>query len=119
MFQSVNKTRSVQELLHFGLCPGFRSNRIAKGGHQSDPALIHEILSGKQRLHDVERVRTDVSLVHLQDDITQIGQGMIRDRTQEHLGRSENSVHGLHHRGRRALQRALTQAGATPCTLAA
>jgi RNA polymerase sigma-70 factor (ECF subfamily) len=37
----------------------------------------------------------------------------------ERLGRSENSVHGLHHRGRRALQRALTQAGATPCTLAA
>jgi RNA polymerase sigma-70 factor (ECF subfamily) len=37
----------------------------------------------------------------------------------EHLGRSENSVHGLHHRGRRALQRALTQADATPCTLAA
>lgn len=37
----------------------------------------------------------------------------------EQLGRSENSVHGLHHRGRRALQRALTQAGATPCTLAA
>jgi RNA polymerase sigma-70 factor (ECF subfamily) len=37
----------------------------------------------------------------------------------ERLGRTENSVHGLHHRGRRALQHALTQAGATPCTLAA
>jgi RNA polymerase sigma-70 factor, ECF subfamily len=37
----------------------------------------------------------------------------------DQLGRSENSVHGLHHRGRRALQRALTKAGATPCTLAA
>jgi RNA polymerase sigma-70 factor (ECF subfamily) len=37
----------------------------------------------------------------------------------ERLGRSENSVHGLHHRGRRALQRALAQAGATPCTVAA
>lgn len=35
------------------------------------------------------------------------------------LGRSEDSVHGLHHRGRRALQAALTQAGAVPCTLAA
>jgi RNA polymerase sigma-70 factor, ECF subfamily len=41
--------------------------------------------------------------------------GEIADR----LGRSENSVHGLHHRGRRTLQRALAQAGATPCTLAA
>jgi RNA polymerase sigma-70 factor (ECF subfamily) len=37
----------------------------------------------------------------------------------ERLGRTENSVHGLHHRGRRTLQRALTQADATPCTLAA
>jgi RNA polymerase sigma-70 factor, ECF subfamily len=35
------------------------------------------------------------------------------------LGRSEDSVHGLHHRGRRALQAALAQAGATPATLAA
>jgi RNA polymerase sigma-70 factor (ECF subfamily) len=35
------------------------------------------------------------------------------------LGRSEDSIHGLHHRGRRALQAALTQAGATPSALAA
>lgn len=32
------------------------------------------------------------------------------------LGRSESSVHGLHHRGRRALQRELTQLGWTPLT---
>jgi RNA polymerase sigma-70 factor (ECF subfamily) len=37
----------------------------------------------------------------------------------ERLGRSEDSVHGLHHRGRRALREALTQVGATPCTIAA
>jgi RNA polymerase sigma-70 factor, ECF subfamily len=37
----------------------------------------------------------------------------------ERLGRSEDSVHGLHHRGRRTLQAALAQAGATPMTLAA
>jgi RNA polymerase sigma-70 factor, ECF subfamily len=37
----------------------------------------------------------------------------------ERLGRSEDSVHGLHHRGRRALQAALTHAGASPSTLAA
>ncbi len=37
----------------------------------------------------------------------------------ERLGRSEDSIHGLHHRGRRALQVALVQAGATPMTLAA
>jgi RNA polymerase sigma-70 factor (ECF subfamily) len=37
----------------------------------------------------------------------------------ERMGRSEDSIHGLHHRGRRALQAALTQAGATPMTVAA
>ena len=37
----------------------------------------------------------------------------------ERLGRSEDSVHGLHHRGRRALQAALVQAGAVPTTVAA
>ncbi len=38
--------------------------------------------------------------------------GEIADR----LGRSEGSIHGLHHRGRRALQRELTLLGSTPCT---
>jgi RNA polymerase sigma-70 factor, ECF subfamily len=38
--------------------------------------------------------------------------GEIADR----LGRSEGSIHGLHHRGRRALQRELTLLGSKPCT---
>lgn len=38
--------------------------------------------------------------------------GEIADR----LGRSEGSIHGLHHRGRRTLQKELTQIGSTPCT---
>ena len=41
--------------------------------------------------------------------------GEIADR----LGRSEDSIHGLHHRGRRALQLTLAEAGATPVTVAA
>jgi RNA polymerase sigma-70 factor, ECF subfamily len=36
----------------------------------------------------------------------------------DRLGRSEASVHGLHHRGRRALQRGLVDAGAAPATAA-
>jgi RNA polymerase sigma-70 factor (ECF subfamily) len=32
----------------------------------------------------------------------------------ERLGRTEDAVHGLHHRGRRAMQAALTRAGAGP-----
>jgi RNA polymerase sigma-70 factor, ECF subfamily len=38
--------------------------------------------------------------------------GEIADR----MGRSEGSIHGLHHRGRRALQRELASVGSTPCT---
>lgn len=37
----------------------------------------------------------------------------------EHLGRTEDAVHGLHHRGRRALKAALTSLEATPITAAA
>ncbi len=33
-----------------------------------------------------------------------------------HMGRSESSIHGLHHRGRRALQQELTRLGSAPST---
>jgi RNA polymerase sigma-70 factor, ECF subfamily len=36
----------------------------------------------------------------------------------EHMGRSESSVHGLHHRGRRALRQELRRLGAAPSTIA-
>lgn len=35
------------------------------------------------------------------------------------LGRTEDSIHGLHHRARRTLKRSLAEAGATPMTAAA
>jgi RNA polymerase sigma-70 factor, ECF subfamily len=38
--------------------------------------------------------------------------GEIADR----MGRTEGSIHGLHHRGRRALQRELARLDSTPCT---
>ena len=37
----------------------------------------------------------------------------------ERLGRTEDSIHGLHHRGRRALKASLAQMGAVPSTVAA
>jgi RNA polymerase sigma-70 factor, ECF subfamily len=40
--------------------------------------------------------------------------GEIADR----MGRSEGSIHGLHHRGRRALKRELERLESTPCTRA-
>jgi RNA polymerase sigma-70 factor, ECF subfamily len=35
----------------------------------------------------------------------------------DQLGRSESSIHGLHHRGRRALQKELMRLGSAPSTL--
>ena len=34
----------------------------------------------------------------------------------EHMGRSESSIHGLHHRGRRALKQELSRLGSAPAT---
>jgi RNA polymerase sigma-70 factor, ECF subfamily len=41
--------------------------------------------------------------------------GQIADR----MGRTEGSIHGLHHRGRRALRRELVRLGSAPCTRSA
>jgi RNA polymerase sigma-70 factor (ECF subfamily) len=45
--------------------------------------------------------------------------GLSPSEIAQRLGRSEDSVHGLHHRARRALKAALTEAGAVPMTVAA
>jgi RNA polymerase sigma-70 factor (ECF subfamily) len=45
--------------------------------------------------------------------------GLSPSEIAERLGRSEDSVHGLHHRARRALKASLTEAGAVPMTVAA
>jgi RNA polymerase sigma-70 factor (ECF subfamily) len=45
--------------------------------------------------------------------------GMTPREIARSLGRSEGSIHGLHHRGRRRLQRELTELGAGPVTVAA
>ncbi len=44
--------------------------------------------------------------------------GLSPQEIAERLGRTESSIHGLHHRGRRALQRELRRLGAVPQTLA-
>ena len=45
--------------------------------------------------------------------------GMTPSEIARSIGKSEASVHGLHHRGRRALQRELSELGARPATLGA
>jgi RNA polymerase sigma-70 factor (ECF subfamily) len=42
--------------------------------------------------------------------------GLTPGEIADHMGRTEGAVHGLHHRGRRALQRELVRLESTPCT---
>jgi RNA polymerase sigma-70 factor (ECF subfamily) len=44
--------------------------------------------------------------------------GLSPQEIAQQMGRSESSIHGLHHRGRRALQQELRNLGAAPSTLA-
>jgi len=51
------------------------------------------VLSGKLRFQDLDSFFKDkISLVHSQDYVAQVGQGVLADRTQEHLGRSDIGV---------------------------
>jgi RNA polymerase sigma-70 factor (ECF subfamily) len=70
-------------------------------------------------LDQAETVRT--ALAALPDEqrevvimrhVVGLSPGEIADR----MGRTESSIHGLHHRGRRALQRELASVDSTPCT---
>jgi hypothetical protein len=51
------------------------------------------VLAGKLDFKDLEKLTNDkISLIHAQDYVSQAGQGIVADRTQEHLGRSDVGV---------------------------
>jgi 5,5'-dehydrodivanillate O-demethylase len=51
------------------------------------------VLSGKLNFEDLEKLTNDkIALIHSQDYVSQVGQGVIADRSQEHLGRSDTGV---------------------------
>jgi 5,5'-dehydrodivanillate O-demethylase len=51
------------------------------------------VLTGKLNFEDLEKLTNDkISLIHSQDYVSQAGQGVIADRAQEHLGRSDVGV---------------------------
>jgi 5,5'-dehydrodivanillate O-demethylase len=51
------------------------------------------VLTGKLNFADLEKLTNDkISLIHSQDYVSQAGQGVIADRAQEHLGRSDVGV---------------------------
>lgn len=91
-----------------------RSNRLTPTENVIDP----NVDSGFD-IDSIETVRE--ALATLPDEQRQVvilrhviglTPGEIADR----MGRSEGSIHGLHHRGRRALQRELTRLDSTPYT---
>ena len=69
-----------------------RAAYFAKGGKVTDDEVVDAILAGKLRLDDVQRERWDLDMVRVQDDVTQIGQGAIRDRSHERLGRADGHL---------------------------
>ena len=95
----------------------------------------------RQRVIPVEEVRmidgagTDLSDAHSMSDLREALSELPRDQCEvlvlrhfaglspteiaTRTGRSEGSIHGLHHRGRRALKAELISRGAAPATLAA
>jgi 5,5'-dehydrodivanillate O-demethylase len=52
--------------------------------------LAADILAGKIHIDDVDRTTTD--MIRLQDDVAQMGQGIIADHTRERLGRTDAGV---------------------------
>ena len=59
------------------------------------------ILSGRSRMDDFDPDRVD--LVRLQDDVAQLGQGVVADRSQEHLGRADVGVTAVRRLWRREM----------------
>jgi RNA polymerase sigma-70 factor, ECF subfamily len=94
-----------------------RSNRLTPTEQVIDPNATY----GGEFDH-AETVRTALaSLPNEQRQVVFLRHvvGLTPGEIADRLGRSESSIHGLHHRGRRALQRELIRLDATPLTLAA
>jgi 5,5'-dehydrodivanillate O-demethylase len=70
-----------------------RANRHVGNDNEARAELAQEILAGRRRLLDVDSdPPPSISLFNLQDDVTQVGQGVVRDRAHEHLGKSDAYV---------------------------
>jgi RNA polymerase sigma-70 factor (ECF subfamily) len=94
-----------------------RSNRLTPTENVIDPNATYG-----SDFDQAETVRTALaSLPNEQRQVVFLRHvvGLTPGEIADRLGRSESSIHGLHHRGRRALQRELTRLDATPLTRAA
>ena len=88
------------------------------------PTLTDEVLSADTHTDDAARDRARdlhaalASLPEEQRDVMIMRHviGLSPPEIAERMGRSESSIHGLHHRGRRAVQQELRQLGWAPST---
>jgi 5,5'-dehydrodivanillate O-demethylase len=96
----VDNNRSLEFRLRRSLVTGeaariFKQQRAAELAQQkaSVAAFGDAVLSGKLRFQDLDRHFNDkIALIHTQDYIAQVGQGPIADRSEEHLGRSDQGI---------------------------
>ena len=94
-----------------------RANRLTPTENVLDPGA-----SSGVDLDQAETVRA--ALATLPEDQRQVVVlrhvvGLTPGEIADRMGRTESAIHGLHHRGRRALQQTLTQLDSTPSTRAA
>lgn len=61
------------------------------GSRGSSPELVRAALAGHLTLDEL-RTRRDIHVTTTEDDIAQVGQGMIADRSSEHLGATDRHV---------------------------
>ncbi len=93
-----------------------RANRLTPTENVFDPSM-----STGADLDRVETVRAALAaLPEEQREVVVLRHvvGLTPGEIADHMGRTESAIHGLHHRGRRALQRELTQLESTPSTRA-
>jgi 5,5'-dehydrodivanillate O-demethylase len=64
--------------------------RMRVQAERDRPEIVRAVLAGKLHLDDVDPKRVD--FVMIEDEIAQTGQGVIADRSREHLGRSDRGV---------------------------
>jgi RNA polymerase sigma-70 factor, ECF subfamily len=84
--------------------------RVSDAG-SGDPAATRRMRDLREALSELPKDQCEVLVLRHFAGLSPLE---IATRT----GRSEGSIHGLHHRGRRALQAALISRGAAPATLA-
>jgi hypothetical protein len=67
----------------------YLARRREQQGRQRESSwgVAAQVLAGEQSLHRIPLERTDITSI--EDDVTQVGQGVLPDRSQEHLGATD------------------------------